>query len=132
MNILFVDDQPVLKVEHAINHLKTKGIEFSLVVEKSVNSAIRYINTHKNEIDLAFVDLGLPIFNNGEGYAPLEGLYVIDFIYRKNPKVPIIINSSTVIPDEEAYLNDRFPEATIVHVHNLDFEWFEDYVKKLS
>ena len=132
MNILFVDDQPIFKVKLAIDYLKTKGIDFSFVIEKSVNSALRYINNHKNEIDLAVVDLGLPTFNDGESYGALEGLYVINFIYRKNPKIPIIINSSTVIPNEKEYLNDNFSDATIVHVPNLDLQWFEDYVRKLS
>jgi len=131
MNILFVDDQPQWKVEPSINYLKSKEIDFSYVIEKSVNGARRYIKDHINEIDLAVVDLGLPTFNNGQLYGPIEGLDVIDFIYWQNPKLPIIINSSTVIPNEEKYLNDNFSDANIVHVPNLDLEWFEDYVRKL-
>ena len=131
MNILFVDDQPILKVTQAIDHLKTKGIDFSFVIEKSVNGALQYIDNHKNEIDLAVVDLGLPILNNRQLYGHLEGMQVIDTIYWTNPKIPIIINSSTVIPDEEKYLNDNFLDATIIHVPDLDLQWFEDYVRKL-
>lgn len=131
MNILFVDDQPDFKVETAINYLKMKEIDFSYVIEKSVNGALRYIKNNLSEIDLAVVDLGLPMFNNGDGYGTLEGLNVIKFIYRRKPNLPIIINSTTIISDEERYINDNFVNANIIHVPNLDFEWFEDYVRKL-
>lgn len=131
MNILFVDDQPDYKIETAINYLKMKGIDFSYVIEKSVNGALRYIKNNLNEIDLAVVDLGLPILNDGYGYGNLEGLNVVKFLYRRNHNLPIIINSTTIIPDEERYINDNFADANIVHVPNLDFEWFENYVRKL-
>lgn len=100
MHIMFVDDNPYEKVEHLISYLEQCSTEFTYVIINSSKSAARYILEHGSDIDLAVIDLGLPMFDNGSEYHALRGLDVIDVIYRKFPIIPIIINSTTDVSKE--------------------------------
>jgi len=132
MHILIVDDWPERKVQHAIQYLKSKKIDFTYEIVKSYNSAGRYVLKHLDEIDLAIVDLGLPRFDNGESYDKLEGLFVVEMILREKISIPIIINSTTEIPNEEEYF-ERYTDrnAIIKHVQFLDGEWLSEFIKNL-
>lgn len=132
MHILIVDDWPEIKVQHAIQYLKSKKIDFTYEIVKSYNSAGRYIARHFNEIDLAIVDLGLPTFDNGESYDKLQGLFVVEMIFRKKISIPVIINSTTEIPNVEEYF-ERYTDrnAVIQHVNSLDGEWLIEFINQL-
>ena len=133
MHILFVEDEPSFKIDHVIEYLKLKNIELSYVIHKSYHGACRYILEHLSEIDLAVVDLGLPLFDDGSHYDKLEGLNVVNFLMQKTLNIPVIINSTTKIPDEQEYIEDYASEgAKIIHVESLNFEWFEQYLKNLK
>ena len=132
MNILFVDDYPNVKVQHAIEYLKLKNVDFTYEIVKSFNSAYRYIASHLNEIDLAIIDLGLPRFDDSDEYDKLEGLMLVEIIMRKKITIPIIINSTTEIPNEEEYF-ERYTDknAVIKHVKFLDGKWLSEFLKQL-
>jgi len=132
MNILFVDDLPEFKVQKAIEHLKLQGVQFSYEIVKSVNSAVRYLVNHKDEIDLAVVDLGLPWFDEGDEFDKLNGLVVVAQILRYKVTIPVIINSTTEIQEEEDFL-ERYTNknAVVKHVQSLDGEWLIEFLKQL-
>lgn len=132
MNILFVDDLPEFKVQRAIDYMKEQGIEFTYEIAKSVNSAGRYLVKHKDEIDFAVVDLGLPWFDEGDSFDKLNGLIVVAQILRYKVNVPVIINSTTEIPNEVEFLMPYTEKGAIVkHVQALDGKWLVEFVKQL-
>lgn len=138
MNILFVDDVPDFKVKDTINYLETNKIKFSYNICKSINSALRYLVSNKNNINLIILDLGLPQFdddNNFKYYYPYGGLEIIDEMFRKKLfNIPIIINSTTkFIPsdgrEEKEYLNSYYSPIFIEHVDKLDGEGLLKFIK---
>ena len=132
MNILFVDDYPEIKVQQAIEYLEKEGLDFTYTVARSYHSAIKYLSKNLNKTDLAIIDLGLPLHDNGDEYNKLEGVNLISLICWRNIKMPIIINSNTDIPDEEEYLEPYIAEgANIHHVKTLYGEWLYEFINKL-
>ena len=132
MNILFVDDQPEIKVQQAIEYLERKELDFTYTIAKSYHSAVKYLSKNLKRTDLAVIDLGLPIYENGDGYSKLEGVNLISLICWRNNRTPIIINSTTEIPDEEEYLEPYIAEgANIQHVKTLYGEWLYEFINKL-
>lgn len=137
MNILFVDDQPELKVQEAIKYLKEKKLNFDYSIFKSSNSALNYIVENLSKIDLLVLDLGLPKSDdNNYLYDKYEGLFVLEQILRKTKDIPIIINSTTIIKpydgkNEKEYFK-TFSPAVIEHVEYLTgfylFEFLETYL----
>ena len=114
--ILFVDDEPEMKVDPLIDWLKEKEISFSYELKRSVNAALRYIDEHSSEINLIVTDLGLPIFDNGEGWTTLRGMLIVDQVVRKKLKIPVIINSTTEPPKEklQKYTSSLTRESNII------------------
>lgn len=100
MNIMFVDDNPMDKVSHLVKHLKENDTDFTYNVINDVESAVQYIDQNFNQIDLAVLDLGLPMADNGSGYSSLAGLIIVEKIIEINPKIPVIINSTTEVPEK--------------------------------
>lgn len=132
MHILFVDDLPSLKVEPTIWQLKYKGIDFTYDIVKSCSKASRYVRSNSN-IDLIVVDLGLPIFDNEPVTNPAEGLILIKDIVRKFTSIPIIINSTTEIPNEEfelQFLKDK--GVNIEHISELNAELLLAFLEKVN
>jgi len=130
MNILIVDDMPNIKVTNAIDYLKSQNLNFNYEITKSSSSGLLYLRNHSNEIDLLILDLGLPLYDNGSDYSELEGLFIIEEIDRLELSIPIIINSSTKIPDEEQYLKDlRDCGIIIEHVKELYGEWLHEFIQ---
>lgn len=128
MNIMFVDDNPGKKVNPLINYLEEHCTEFTSIVIGSTNSAIRYISEHGGEVDLAVVDLGLPMFDDGTEYNILRGLDIIESMYKEYTKIPIIINSTTDIPEETLeYYADRL---IIKHYRQLDGKTLLSFTQK--
>lgn len=133
MNILIVDDYPETKVRQAIQYLEQKKVDFTYTIVKSYNSAAKYIAKHIKEVDLAIVDLGLPWFDGDIVKDNLEGIHVVSLIaYKSKGNVPVIINSTTAIPDEEEYLKQYTDEgANIQHVKTLYGEWLYEFINNL-
>ena len=132
MNILFVDDYPNVKVQHAIQYLKSQNVEFTYEIVKSFNSAYRYIASHFDKIDLAVIDLGLPRFDDSDEYDKLEGLRLVEIMSRKKITIPVIINSTTEIPNEKEYLESYMERNVIIkHVQFLDGKWLNEFLKQL-
>jgi len=57
MHIMFVDDNPMDKVDHLVRYLNENGTEFTYVIIKSVESAVQYLAENINKVDLAVLDL---------------------------------------------------------------------------
>lgn len=132
MNILFVDDLPEFKIQKTIEYLETQGVQFDYKIAKSVNSAGRYVAKNKDNIDLAVVDLGLPWFDDGDNFDKFNGLVVVAQILRCNVSIPVIINSTTEIPDEEEFFEPYIEKnAVIEHVHSLNGKWLIEFMRKL-
>ena len=112
-------------------------MNFDYSIFKSSNSALRYIITNLPSIDLIILDLGLPKCNdNNYLYDKYEGLFVMEHILNKTKKIPIIINSTTIIKPtngktEKEYFKTYTP-AVIEHVEKLSgfylFEFLEAYL----
>ena len=132
MNILFVDDLPEFKIQRAIDYLKEQELEFTYQITRSVNSAIRYFAKHKDEIDLVVVDLGLPWFDDSDNIDKLNGLVVVAQILRCKINIPVIINSTTEIPNEKEFLEPYVESKAIVkHVKSLEGKWLIEFIKRL-
>ena len=101
MHIMFVDDNPYQKVEDSVRYLKEQHVDFTYAVIGCSDFAIQYLKEHKNAIDLAVIDLGLPKSDDGDNYHSLRGLDIIDEICNKYPKIPVIINSVTHVSKEK-------------------------------
>lgn len=131
MKILFIDDSPKGKVMPLIEYSKQQNIDFSYDIVENVNDAMVYIFTHLNEIDLIITDLGLPRYSDGSDYGLLNGLDIIDELIRKDVSIPVIVNSTTKIPNLLEYAktykkNDRL----FSYVESLTGLWLEHYIRK--
>ena len=133
MNIVFVDDHPVLKVKGAIKQLSMK-IKFNHSIFKCSNSALRYIMKNLSDIDLIVLDLGLPKFDDDpDSYNKYEGLFLLKQILQQANDMPVIINSSTIIKlegykTESDYLK-QFGPAIIEHVEQLNGYYLFEFIK---
>jgi CheY-like chemotaxis protein len=133
MNILFIEDNPEYKIKHVIEYLKTKKLDFSYKIVKSCSSAMRYLFKHFNEIDLIILDLGLPFSDDGSEYDSLEGLFIIEELLRKNIKIPVIINSTTEIPNEKELFEKYLKQNSIIqHVPELKGNFLFDFIKNID
>lgn len=132
LHILFVEDSPMFKIQHAIKHLEEENIVFTYEIIGSVNNACKYLLNPPTKIDLAIIDLGLPQFDNGSNYKELNGLSIIEEMLRKNINIPTIINSSTKIPNEEEIMEQYKTKKTLIrHVDFLDGKWLNEFIHEL-
>ena len=99
--ILIVEDQPELKVEMLLKLLEADKIKFEYEIVKSVTSAKRYLHKRANEVDVIIMDLGLPTFDGELVTNLLEGVHLIYDLEDFDVKVPVVINSTTSIPNFE-------------------------------
>lgn len=97
--ILIVEDMPELKVDMLIRMLEIEKVEFEYEIVKSITSAKRYLSKRGNKVDVIISDLGLPIFDDEMVTNLLEGVGFIDDLKDFDIKVPVIINSTTSIPN---------------------------------
>ena len=134
MNILFVEDYPETKLREAMSVISSMKDEVSYEICKSCISAQIYIDEHLDEIDLAVIDLCIPIQDDDIGYNEHEGLIPIEQILFLKPSIPIIINSTTALPGAyaEAYEEENKNGSRIVHVDSLTAEFFEGFIKSIK
>lgn len=131
MEILFVDDNPKGKVMPLIEYLNEAGIDFSYDIVENVNSAIKYIFTHIDEIDLIITDLGLPRYEDGSDFELLNGLDIIDELIRKDISIPIIVNSATKIPNLLEYAKTyKKNNRLFSYVESLTGLWLKYYLEE--
>ena len=132
MNILFVEDRPDLKIATILYQLSHSTEPHTSNTVKSVASAYRYIIAQSGKIDLVVLDLGLPLYDNGDRYHSLNGLQVIEKMIRKNINIPIIINSCTEIPNELTFLKlCEDHNIKILHVEYLNLKILTDFMNSL-
>lgn len=134
MNIVFIDDQPQIKVQEAINYLKDNKLVFKYLNFISSDNSIKYIMNNLSSIDLIVLDMGLPKYDyDNLTYNKYEGLYIMKQVLNKTKNIPIIINSTTVINSnyyktEKEYLN-TFRPAIIEHVEKLTGFYLLEFIK---
>ena len=97
MHILFVDDDIELKIAPIITELKKRKLNFSYDTAKSMATAALYIKETKP--DLIVLDLGLPSFDNEPVTDKNFGLQLIRDIKNNNQKCPVIIYSTSSLPE---------------------------------
>ena len=99
--ILFVEDEPYLKLDVLFTWLELKNITVEYEIVGSIAAAKRYLANKENKVDLVVTDLGLPRFDGERVMNLLEGMTIVYDMCKFNTQVPVIINSTTVIPNFE-------------------------------
>lgn len=130
--ILIVEDQPELKVEMLLSILKVERVKFEYEIVGSVTSAKRYLSSRKNKVDVIIMDLGLPTFDGEYVNNLLEGAKLIDDLDYFDIKVPVIINSTTSIPNFESKKAEW--ERAGLEIYKTEFilnmrNWFVKFLK---
>ena len=97
--ILFVEDQPDYKLHVFICWIKLKNIKVEYLILGSINEAKKYLSTTNEKIDLVVTDLGLPRFRGERVENSLQGVELVRFLPKFNSKIPVIIYSTTDIPN---------------------------------
>ncbi len=131
--ILIVEDQPELKVEMLLRLLEKDKIKFEYEIVKSITSAKRYLHKRANEVDVIIMDLGLPIFDGELVTNLLEGVHLIYDLEDFDVKVPVVINSTTEIPNFERQKADW--EMVGLEIYKTDFilnmrRWFVKFLSE--
>jgi DNA-binding NarL/FixJ family response regulator len=131
-NILIVDDTPELKVEMLIKIVEMAKVQFTYEIVKSSNAARRYLADKENKVDAIIMDLGLPLFDGEFVNDLLEGMHLIYELERFKIKCPVIINSTTEIPDYNEKKADW--EEIGLEIYKTDFilrmkDWFIEFLK---
>ncbi|MBR6689397.1 MAG: response regulator transcription factor [Clostridia bacterium] len=131
--ILIVEDQPELKVEMLLKLLEMDKIEFEYEIVKSITSAKRYLHKRANEVDAIIMDLGLPTFDGEMVTNLLEGVHLIYDLEDFDVKVPVIINSTTSIPNFERQKMDW--KMMGLEIYKTDFilnmrQWFVEFLSE--
>ena len=95
MKILIVEDS-VSKRKQLETFLKSKGIEFDVI--EYIIPAIRYITSNVENINGIILDLSLKSMETWDDYDSRKGIFIAHELKRRNIDIPILINSSTIIP----------------------------------
>lgn len=131
--ILFVEDQPDLKLYELFNWLNYKGISVEYEIVGSVTEAKRYLFDKSNKVDLVITDLGIPRFKGERATNLLEGMAIVYDMWEFNTEVPVIINSTTIVPNFE-YAKEDYEERG-QQLYKVDSimdmkEWLVDFIIK--
>lgn len=129
--ILFVEDQPEYKLDTLFYFLKKKDIKFEYEVAGSVTEAKLYLSKKTNKVDLVVTDLGLPIFEGEMVNNSLQGMDIVLDMWKFNTEVPVVINSTTVVPNFN-YVKEEYEERgqKLYKVDNIIQirEWLMDFL----
>ena len=79
--------------------MELKKVQAEYEIVGSVNEAKRYLHDKRNKVDLIVTDLGLPIFKGERVTNPLQGMDLVFDMWEFNTEVPVIINSTTDVPN---------------------------------
>lgn len=129
--ILFIEDRPDLKLYLLFDWFKYKGISVEYEVVESVVEAKRYLSNKQNAPDLIVTDLGIPHFKGERVTNLLEGMEIIYDMRRFNTEAPVIINSTTVIPNFDSVKAEYDIRGQKLYKVNsiMDMkEWFMDFL----
>lgn len=102
--ILVVEDDN-LKMSIIYELCKKQDVGFKCFV--SINPALEYFQEHQNEISGIILDLGLTTFDDSRDYDDVRGLDMVKELTRKQAKIPILINSTTIIDLPEVMKNHK-------------------------
>lgn len=129
--ILFIEDQPELKLYELFNWINLKELYFDYEIVGSITEAKRYLFNKANKIDLVITDLGLPYFKGERVTNLLEGMDIVYNMKKFNTQVPVIINSTTIVPDFER-IKEKFEERgqKLYKVNSImDMkDWLKDFI----
>lgn len=131
--ILFVEDQPHLKLDVLFDWFKLKNIDVEYEIVGSISEAKRYLFNKSNKVDLVITDLGLPWFKGERVTNLLEGIAIVYDMWEFNTEVTVIINSTTVIPNFERIKEDY--EERGQQLYKVDSimemkEWLMDFLMR--
>ena len=129
--ILFVEDLPKLKLGMLMDWLNYKNVRFEYKLVGSIAEAKCYLHNRNNKVDLVITDMGLPLFKDEQVMDLLQGMDIIHDMERLNDKVPVIINSTTKIPNFEeikAEFDMRGQELYKVDNINEMSEWLMNFL----
>lgn len=131
--LLIVEDQPELKVEMLLRLLETNQIKFEYEIVNSVTSAKLYLHKRANEVDIIIMDLGLPTFDGEMVTNLLEGVNLIYDLEDFDIKVPVVINSTTDIPNFEKQKSEW--EMRGLEIYKTDYilnmiQWFFKFLSE--
>lgn len=104
MKILIVEDDD-FKWYSLYCMLMVKSIDQVRI--KSVNSALKYIYEHQNDVSGIILDLGLTTFDDSSDYDDFRGLDLVKELTRKGINIPILINSTTEIDLDKVMSNHK-------------------------
>ena len=104
MKILIVEDDN-FKFSMIYCLLRDKNIEHEWFL--SVNSALKYISEHQNDVSGIILDLGLTTYSDSNDYDDVRGLDLVKELTRKEINIPVLINSTTEIELEEIMSNHK-------------------------
>lgn len=131
--ILFVEDQPEIKLYELFHYLNYKGINVEYEIVGSVTEAKRYLYDKSNKVDLVITDLGIPNFRGERVTNCLEGMAIVYDMWEFSTEVPVIINSATEIPNFEYAKEDYEERGQQLYKVNsiMDMkDWIIDFIMK--
>jgi len=129
--ILFVEDQPEWKLSALFDWLKFSNVSFQYEIVESVTAARRYLARKNTKVDLVVTDLGLPRFDGERVTNPMMGLELVDNMWHINAEVPVIINSTSYIPNFNEFKEDYdFRKQQLYKVDSLMEmkDWFVEFL----
>ena len=97
MKKILVVDANTMKMAEISRICKEKKLETISFFE--IDSAVKYLKTHRREVSGIILNLSLPIFNTSGGHVwnEFHGMEMIEELTKKKIEIPILINSKTVI-----------------------------------
>ena len=129
--ILFIEDNPYMKLDVLFSWLKFKKINFEYEIVGSVTEAKRYLHNKNNKVDLVVTDLGLPIFEGEMVKNLLAGMDIVFDMDEFNTEVPVIINSTTFVPNFDAAKEEYDERSQLLYKVDsiMDMkEWLVDFL----
>lgn len=129
--ILFVEDQPHLKLDVLFDWFKFKNINVEYEIVGSVTEAKCYLWDKSNKVDLVITDLGLPHFEGELVTNLLEGMEIVNDMSEFNTEVPVIINSTTDVPNYQQIKEEYDERKQLLYKVSsiMDMkEWIADFL----
>lgn len=110
---------------------KLKNIRVEYEIVGSVTEAKRYLCNKDNKLDLIVTYLGLPVFKGERVKNSLAGMDIVFDMYKFNTDVPVIINSTTVVPNFD-YAKEKY-DSRSQSLYKVDSimdmkEWLMDFL----
>ena len=126
--ILFVEDQSDIKLGALFDWFKLNNINVEYELVGSVTEAKRYLFKKSNKVDRVITDLGIPRFKGERVTNILEGMEIVYDMWAFNTEVPVIINSTTEVPNFERVKKEYEQRGQQLYKVN-SIMYMEDWLK---